>query len=250
MALLAFHGLVGLHVSFGTAGAIAFWIPVASTKGGRTHRNWGKVFAGCMLATGGIAIALAGMTLWDSYATHPRLADRFDATFLRGVFGWMMLLCGILTVNLAWYGWMCIHNRGRHERNRAPLNIALQILLLLTAAKCAWEGWLLGIWLMPGVAVVGLATAVTNLRFIFRQRTERVDWLKEHIKALIGAGISVYTAFTAFGSVRVLPVLALHPLTWAVPLGIGLYLIVRFRRQVSREAREARLRRQELEASA
>jgi hypothetical protein len=60
-------------------------------------------------------------------------------------------------------------------------------------------------------------------------------WLKEHIKALVGGGISVYTAFFAFGSVRVLPELALHPVMWSIPLVTGVAIIIWHRRAVDRQ---------------
>jgi hypothetical protein len=62
-----------------------------------------------------------------------------------------------------------------------------------------------------------------------------MDWLKEHVKALVGAGISVYTAFFAFGAVRTFPELALHPGLWAVPLAVGLTLIIVHHRRIDRQ---------------
>ena len=61
-------------------------------------------------------------------------------------------------------------------------------------------------------------------------------WLREHIKALIGAGISVYTAFSAFGAVRLAPQLALHPVLWAIPLVTGISLILYFWSTLPRRA--------------
>ena len=60
------------------------------------------------------------------------------------------------------------------------------------------------------------------------------------IKALIGAGISVYTAFLAFGAVRLAPQLALNPVLWAIPLTVGLSLILYFWSRMPRRARAAR----------
>jgi hypothetical protein len=48
----------------------------------------------------------------------------------------------------------------------------------------------------------------------------------EHVKALVGTGISVYTAFTAFGAVHLLPKAALSPVTWSIPLVIGVAIIL------------------------
>ena len=41
----------------------------------------------------------------------------------------------------------------------------------------------------------------------------------------VGTGISVYTAFFAFGAVRIAPDVALNPILWAVPLLVGLAII-------------------------
>ena len=89
---------------------------------------------------------------------------------------------------------------------------------------------------MLGMPAIGLATVATNLWFMLRSSPAPLDWLKEHIKALVGAGISVYTAFFAFGAVRTIPELALHPGLWSIPLVIGLTLIIYHRHAVSRPA--------------
>ncbi len=243
MELLLFHTLIGAHIISGTTGAIAFWIPVIGRKGGVNHARWGRVFTYAMLTTGSLAICMSLMSLADPFGTHPHLADRFDASFIRGLFGWMMLHTGILTVNLAWYGWLAVRNKGRHALNRTPLNVGLQYLVMVAAVACAVDGWTIDQPLMMGIAVVGVATGLTNLWFIHKPRVERADWLKEHIKALVGAGISVYTAFMAFGSVRVFPELALHPVMWSIPLAVGLVLIIWHRFVVDRQARVARQRR-------
>ena len=50
--------------------------------------------------------------------------------------------------------------------------------------------------------------------------------LLQHSRALIGAGISIYTAFLAFGAVQHMPSHAFNPTMWSVPsiVGIGLVL--------------------------
>jgi hypothetical protein len=53
----------------------------------------------------------------------------------------------------------------------------------------------------------------------------------QHSRGVVGAGISVYTAFLAFGAVNLLPAIALHPVLWAIPctLGIAYLLYHQFR---------------------
>jgi len=53
----------------------------------------------------------------------------------------------------------------------------------------------------------------------------------------VGAGISVYTAFFAFGAVRFVPEIALTPGLWAIPLVTGLVLIVYHQRAVMSPSR-------------
>ena len=96
------------------------------------------------------------------------------------------------------------------------------------------QGLLIGQPLMLGVSLIGWATVGTNLRFLYKRQPASNDWLREHIKGLVGAGISVYTAFFAFGAVRTFPTLALHPVLWAIPLTVGLAIIIYQWRKLAR----------------
>lgn len=240
MELHVFHALVAVHIITGSIGAIAFWVPVIGRKGGVNHKRWGKIFTICMLATGGFAVCMSLLSILDPMGTHPHLIGMFEAPFVRGIFGWLMLHMGVLTINLAWYGWLCVQNRRDHARNLTWFNVALQFLLILAAVNSAVHGWIIGQFLMIGLTVVGLATAGTNLRFLFKAERGPNDWLDEHIKALMGAGISVYTAFLAFGSVRIMPEVALNPVLWSIPLVAGISLIVYHQRKVATQFRARR----------
>lgn len=236
---IAFEVFLVGHILTGATGLVSFWVPVLAGKGGALHRKWGRVFTWCMLATGTFAIGMATCTLLAPLETHPKLED---AALIRGVFGWMMLYLAILTINLAWYGLLCIRHRRDHAGNREWRNLALQALLLVTAANCAWQGVRIGQGLMVGISLVGFAAVATNLAFLYARRPSRIAWQLEHIKAGIGAGISVYTAFFAFGAVRLMPELALSPVLWAVPLVTGLGLIFYHRITVARRWKLQRAR--------
>lgn len=240
MLLHVFDTLIALHIATGATGAVAFWVPVVGRKGGVDHRRWGKVFTVAMLLTGSFAICMSLLTLLDPFATHPHLEGRFDAVFLRAIFGWLMLHMGILTINLAWYGWQCVKHGRRREKGREWRNILLQPLVILAALNCALQGWLAGQPLLMGLALVGIATGLTNLWFLYKPQAGPQDWLKEHAKALVGAGISVYTAFMAFGSVRLIPELALNPVMWAIPLTTGISIILYHWRRIDRAVQARR----------
>jgi hypothetical protein len=236
-SLLLFKSLVAMHILTGAAGLVSFWVPVAGRKGGVNHRKWGRIFTWLMVVTGSVAVAMSLCTIAAPLATHPHLvghAQFGDPRMITAVFGWMMLYLAVLTVNLAWYGWMCVSNKRNHAANRGATNLGLQLLLTVAAANCAWQGWKVSMPLMIGIAFVGFATVITNLRFILRDRPGPQEWLLEHVKALVGAGISVYTAFFAFGAVRLVPQLALTPVLWSIPLVVGLTLIVYHQRRLMR----------------
>jgi hypothetical protein len=186
-----------------------------------------------MLVTGAAAVGISTCTLLDPLGTHPHLTD---PAWIRGIFGWMMQGLAILTLNLAWYGWLCVQNRERHEANLEWRNLALQATLLVASIHCAYQSWRADLPLMLGMPAIGLATVATNLWFLYKPQRRPLDWLREHIKALVGAGISVYTAFFAFGAVRTVPALALHPGLWAIPLVVGLGLILYHQAAVARRA--------------
>lgn len=237
-----FETLIILHIAFGAPGLISFWVPVVGKKGSKLHKAWGKAFVIMMLVTGTCAVGMATLTLIDPIATHPKLdghSEFSDPVLIRGIFGWMMLYLAILTINLTWYGWLCIKNRGSHANNRAWHNMALQVILLIVSANCAWQGIAIGQPMMIGISFVGFATVGTNLWFMLRTEVGSLEWLTEHIKALVGTGISVYTAFFAFGAVRLIPELALAPVLWAIPLVTGISLIIYHQRQVTRPMRHA-----------
>jgi hypothetical protein len=212
-------------------------VPVVGRKGGDTHRRFGRLFINTMLVTGSAAIGIATVTLVDPTGTHPHLATHAqfsDPRMISGIFGWMMLYLALLTINLAWQGRLCLLNRRHHRANAAWHNLLLQGLLTVAAANCAWQGWYLGQPMMLGISIVGFATVATNLWFIYKPNPRPLDRIKEHIKCLVGAGISVYTAFFAFGAVRLMPELALTPGLLAVPLVTGLALIIYHQRAMTR----------------
>jgi hypothetical protein len=221
--MLLFDVLVAAHIITGTVGLIALWVPVVGRKGSVRHRAWGQLFSYALLATGVIAVGISLCTLYAPLETHP-FSD--DARHVRAVFGWMMLYLSVLTIMLVSYGRWCVRNRNAHQRNRTPLNFTLQALTLVTAVNCAWQGWLIGEPLLPAMAIVGVAAAVLNTRYILSSRPEQKAWLIHHSRGLVGAGISVYTAFLAFGAVNTMPALAFSPLVWATPTVLGVtYLL-------------------------
>ncbi|MEN7341658.1 MAG: hypothetical protein AAAFM81_01900 [Pseudomonadota bacterium] len=218
-----FHHLVTAHIVTGSVGLLTLWVPIFARKGAKLHKWWGKVFAYALLATGTIAVGISICTLIAPLETHPAFDD---AALIRAIFGWMMLYLAVLTMNLSWYGLQCIRNRRDHARNRHPVILIAQLLTFLAAANCFAQGIVVGWYLLSGMAIVGLAAAVLNTHFVLSESPPPQEWLIQHSRGLVGAGISVYTAFLAFGAVNYLPSAAFNPVLWATPTVVGIsYLL-------------------------
>jgi hypothetical protein len=224
-----FRVFVWAHLMTGTVGLVLFWVSgVFSRKGGAPHKKWGLVFTYCMLFTGSMAIGMSTLTLIDPMATHPHFVTHpmfSDPTLVRGLFGWMMQYLAILTISLAWHGWGAVRNKRNHVANRGVLNVFLQFLVIVAAVNTAVHGLLIGQPVMLGLPVVGVASGVTNLVFAFGNAPKQFAYLIEHVKALVGAAISGYTAFLAFGLVRLMPEEVFSPFLWSIPLVVGLTII-------------------------
>jgi len=232
-----FDALVALHIVSGTIGLVTLWVPLFAKKGGALHRSWGRVFARALTVTGIIAVGISLVSLRWPLETHP-WSD--DAALVRGLFGWMMLYLATLTITLARYGMLVIRNRRAHARDRESLNVVLQILTFLTAANCLWHGVELGQPVMMGIPAVGLVISVLNLRYIFRETPLANEWLIQHTRGLVGAGISVYTAFLAFGAVNLMPAHAFNPILWATPTVLGMTLLIFHQGKVVLQRRRTR----------
>jgi len=234
-----FDVLVALHIVSGTIGLITMWVPIIGKKGGPTHRRWGRIFAHALLFTGIVAIGISIVTLLYPLETHP-FSD--DAELVRGLFGWMMLYLATLTIMLSRYGMWCIQNKANHTGNRHALNYFLQAATFITAVNCAWQGYAINQPLMIGISIIGILSAVLNTRFILQSAPPPSEWLIQHTRGLVGAGISVYTAFFAFGAVNLMPQLAFNPVLWSTPctLGIGLLLYHQYKVMIQRRRLQAR----------
>jgi succinate dehydrogenase hydrophobic anchor subunit len=226
----AFRVFVAFHLVTGSVGLLLFWVTgVFGKKGAPWHKRFGRVFVACMLFTGSMAVALSTLTLIDPMQTHPHFVEHpvfRDPQLVRGLFGWMMQFLALLTISLAWHGWGAVRHKRDHAANRRPLNVALQVVVILTALNTAWHGWQLQQAVMLGLPIVGVASGATNLWFAFQRAPKRYAHMIEHVKALVGAAISGYTAFLAFGLVRLMPEQVFSPVLWSIPLGTGLSIII------------------------
>ncbi|MBU7580871.1 MAG: hypothetical protein KAF27_10440 [Porphyrobacter sp.] len=226
MGMALFEALVVAHVITGTVGLTAFWGPIVTKKGATRHRKWGRAACYGFLGAGALAIAMAFLSLYGPEARHPEVTDRalFD-----GLFGWMMLYLGTLTIGFVDYGLAVV----KHSRNRRALrSVRYQSVIAAVVATGAWcgiYGWGVGHPLMVLVAFIGIVSMLIQQRYIWRSADfPKGTHIAEHFRALIGMGISAYTAFLSVGLIRLVPEHVFNPAIWAGPSVIGVSLIILF----------------------
>jgi hypothetical protein len=220
-----FEAIVILHVLAGGTGLISFWVPIAARKGSPRHRTWGRIACRAFMGAGALAIAMALLSLHGPEQRLPMIKDR---VLFNGLFGWMMLYLGMLTIGFAHYGQAVVRHRGdRLALRRWPHQLIFALVVAL-ALNCGMYGLRTGQPLMALVALIGLVAVATQMVYIWRLRVTPGSHVPEHFRSLLGMGISAYTAFLSVGMIRLVPDHVFNPLVWAVPSIVGVGLIIRY----------------------
>jgi len=221
-----FEALVVVHVIAGAVGLTAFWGPIVTKKGAARHRKWGRATCYGFLGAGTLAIVMALLSLYGPEYRHPEITDR---ALYDGLFGWMMLYLGVLTIGFVDYGLAVV----RHSRDRRALRSlryqAVIAAVVISGAWCGVYGYTVGHPLMMLVAFIGVVAMLIQQLYIWRPAEPfRTTYVGEHFRALIGMGISAYTAFMSVGLIRLVPEHVFNPAIWAGPSVIGVSLILYF----------------------
>lgn len=246
------------HISLGFAGLVAFWIVVALPKGTPWHKRCGAAFAWCAKIVGGTAIISAAWAVLhvDSFAPFLARLDSARAAQLREIFAYFFLLLlflGAVTVCAATFGVNVMRFRHRHHSLRRTALPFWEVAAFATAAWLAAFGALklcgLGTPLtgaLPWAAysvpvilgVIGMLTAVFELRYIFGADPGGRVWLYKHVEQMCGAGTGFHTAFAVFGFSRITGIQfdgawALAP--WILTPAIGIVATSLFVRRLKRQ---------------
>jgi hypothetical protein len=229
-----FEALVVLHVITGTVGLVAFWAPVATKKGAPNHRKWGRVACYGFIGAGALAIAMALISLYGKEQRIPSIKDR---ELFAGLFGWMMLYLGCLTIGFVDYGLGVVKHGREPRRLRSVRYQGVIAIVVIAALWCGYFGWKVAHPLMMIVAAIGVIAMVMQQKFIWSAKPPAGAYVGEHFRALLGMGISAYTAFLSVGLVRLMPEQVFNPLIWAGPSTVGVGLIIYFTLQRKRPSR-------------
>jgi len=228
-----FHLFLAIHVGAGIVALTSFWGAIATRKGGKRHLYWGRVFSASIYVAALQALGMGGLSVVWPLAMHEGLRE---APLYRGLLGWMMIYLALLTISMTRYGLQMVRNKRDHDANRHWSTVALQLAVLVTGINCFVQGAILRQPLMMIVALLGLGTSLTYLRYIYAARRGPADYIPEHLKAMVATGIAAYTAFLSVGLIEMFPHLAFNPVIWALPSVVGMGLIVHFLRRYPKRA--------------
>ncbi len=220
-----FEAIVVIHVVAGTIGLVSFWVPITARKGGSRHRKWGRIACRAFMCAGVLAITMALLSLYGAEQRLPMIKDR---VLFNGLFGWMMLYLGMLTIGFAHYGLAVVEYRSRRDVLRGWRHQAVFAAVIVLALNCGIYGLTTGQPLMALVALVGLVAVATQMIYVWRREVAPGSHVAEHFRSLLGMGISAYTAFMSVGMIRMVPDQVFNPLVWAVPSVVGVGLIIRY----------------------
>lgn len=199
-----------IHIAFGTAVLLLFWIPISTRKGGRNHRRSGRLY----LWAGRVVVASAVVScVWALLDPAERIGsgdlsrDREQAvTNVRFFFGLLGVLAVIALAEM---------ERGVLVIRRAASRSA-RTWLMIVAAVAGISAIALGVWGLSslitgiewhglvriGVAALGIDVARRTLVIARATTPTRHHRQIAHLDAMLGSAGAFYTAFAAFGFSR------------------------------------------------
>ncbi|MGB0369158.1 MAG: hypothetical protein ACPGU4_00335 [Flavobacteriales bacterium] len=179
--------LLFLHVSFGFASLVLFWLPVFLKKGGKGHVITGKLYV--------IAMWIVVTTAALLSVKNVLIGKYFMAAFLGFI--------SLITANPLWYG-MAILKKEKGETCRKG-RLLFESLILVYSIGLLGSG-LYDVWLDNNPNVLqfifgGLGlTAIPTILQLRKTDSEKPDRIKEHMVGLLTSGIAAYSAFFVFGA--------------------------------------------------
>ena len=212
--LLSLHStLLYTHIILGVLAMGLFWVPMLTVKGGLNHRRFGKAYVWTMHTVAWSGLIMSTMVLIDpGYFKASSIARSSDPEALIAAIRSMwtlLLLLSILTITGVVNGTMVLKYKQPHELRR--LSYLIWPVALFAAAIATLIYGLSGIrtpigpnWLHLIFATLGIVSSIQMVQYVWQRQLNAKRWLIEHLSAMMGTGIAVYTAFFAFGARHIL----------------------------------------------
>jgi hypothetical protein len=217
MALI-FRIVLGLHIIAGAVALLVFWIPLVTSKGGRTHRRagWVYVTAAAVVAVTGIASAVRLIV----YAPRPY-------AWRGGIF---LVYVGLFAAASALLGARALRPQRRVGRAQNAVDLVPSLLLVAGGVALVAFGVSQAQLLFVLFAALGVGQGAMHLRSWLEHRKSREGRLLAHMSAMGTSCITTLTAFIVVNAPR-LGMRRFDPRLWALPivvLGLGLAMVRRY----------------------
>lgn len=225
--------LRGIHIGSGVLGMILFWAAALSRKGGRIHRQTGKLFVALTYLVVFTAFISCCWNLIDPYSFTGRAELTEGNRRALRFFALLLLGLAMFTCSAAAFGIRCARSR---LNNGVILDTGLR-LVLLTLAACGLCLTTIGMidalsadryprsWALVGLGFLSLLFAKSDYIFAKTPPDDPKEILRKHIGSMIGCGIAYHTAFLITGADRFLDGYLTgyaQLIPWILPTLIGL----------------------------
>ena len=205
--MIAYQLTLFTHLALGIAALLSYWVAALAKKGSAPHKLAGKVY---LLAMLGLLIPAIPLTV--------RILQTKSV-----VFGWFLFYLLLITATVLWQGWFSSRNKrdfprytGRNFHRLAWANIMGGAAILGLGAAITQP-------VLVGFSLVGILGGYGMLRLVDRGPLHPRWWLREHLNAMLGAGVATHIAFLQIGLPKLLPTLAgptMQTVAWLGPLAL------------------------------
>jgi hypothetical protein len=213
-----------IHIAAGAMAFVLAPVALATGKGGKQHKRWGKVYLWSMGVVAATAVPMAFF---------------FPVRFLA--------LVAVFSFYFAFSGYRVLRLKELARGGSAePIDWIAGVITFSTSALLAWLSWFRPhtIEVLPVVGVIfgfiGMRAAAGQLISFVRKPKEKMFWWYTHLGNFIGSYIAAWSAFSVVTLTRVI---GNHWYVWLWPTIIGVPAIVvttaYYKRKFSPRARAA-----------
>jgi len=211
--------LYWIHIAFGFVAFFVAPAALASAKGGRTHRRWGRVYFWCMVVVAATALCLS--------LYRPNYFLAFVSVF---------------SFYLAFRGYRALKRKpSRPKHGPTALDYTGMAFALIASIALVVFGVLqpAPVWVQLGpVAVVfgavGLLFSLVDLYIFMFPPKDRFEWWYSHMAGMIASYLAAMSAFSV-NNFHFLPVFV----RWVWPTAIGVPVIAFWVRYYKRKFQRA-----------
>ncbi len=212
-----------IHIAAGFTSFIAAPVALAVQKGGKAHRQWGKVFFWGMTVVALTAFLISlfkwiPFLLMLSVFSYYAVVDGYRALFLKNLYDgqkpatldWAVaIITGVFSLGLIGY--------------------AIYVYFFLEISF----GIVIGVF-----GVLGVNGVYTNLKKFKNPPKDKMDWLYNHISGMMGGYIATLSAFSATNFFFLPPIIRwLWPTIIGVPL--MMYWIRKYKKKYNQPKKKA-----------